>query len=356
MQAILDIAPVESARLSRFKPLENVEGARVAVMVAHAPAGLVKPNVPVYSAALRRAGLSVVLIVASDRPVVVDSDLVSTLSGGFARENCGFDFGAWAHVLKVAPALWRAETLFLVNDSVIGPLSQQRLDRLLQRVSESPADVVGATDNHEFEWHLQSYFVALKSRALASKALRTFFGEVRNLPDKEAVVHTYEIPLARVLGTAGLVCEAIYPSADGVNPTTSHWRALIDDGFPFVKTEVLRGLNPDWDIAGWPDVLAATGFDPAVAAATVEAGNMATDLEAVRDDLAAQPNPPSTGRDRSRQLATEQLARDYDELKTERDALAHDNKRLHAAHDALLASTSWRLTAPLRRLRRLLSR
>jgi hypothetical protein len=275
MTGVTDLSaePVEAARLSCFKPLENVEGAQIALMVAHAPSGRVKPNVPVYCAALCRAGLKVVLIVAGDRPFVADSSLTKALSGGFARDNRGYDFAAWAHVLKVAPKLWRAETLFLLNDSVIGPLNQTRLDDLLRRVAESPADVVGATENFEIQWHLQSYFLAFKPRSLASEALRAFFDRVRNLPDKQAVICAYEVPLTRLLTADGLVCAPAYLSRDGVNQTVVHWRALIDDGFPFVKTVVLRGLNPHWDIAGWRETLATTGFDPAVAAATIAASD-----------------------------------------------------------------------------------
>jgi hypothetical protein len=281
MTGVVDLSaePVEAARLSCFKPLEIVDGDKIALMVAHAPGGRVKANVPIYCAALCRAGMKVVLIAASDQPFAADSTLTKAIAGGFARDNRGYDFAAWAHVLKVAPELWRAGTLFLINDSVIGPLSQRRFDDLLHRVTESPADLVGATENFEIQWHLQSYFLAFKPRSLASKALRAFFDRVRILPDKQAVILTYEVPLTRLLTEAGLVCAPAYPSRDGVNQTVVHWRALINDGFPFVKTVVLRGLNPHWDITGWRETLASTGFDPAVAAATMSASGMTAGYE-----------------------------------------------------------------------------
>jgi hypothetical protein len=269
----LDAEPATAAKLSCFKRLEIPEGARVALVVAHAPAGRVKPNVPIYCAALRRAGLRVVLIAASDDPFVADPALTEILSGGYVRENKGYDFAAWAHLLKTEPKLWSAEILFLLNDSVIGPLSQSRLDDLIERINSNAADVVGATENFDFEWHLQSYFMAFKRRALASAAFRGFFDEVRNLPSKDAVIQTYEIRLSRVLSEGGLSCAPAYRSLSKVNQTLGHWRDLIDAGFPFVKTELVRGLNPDWNIIGWRETLAVAGFDPAVAAATVAAGD-----------------------------------------------------------------------------------
>jgi hypothetical protein len=51
----------------------------------------------------------------------------------------------------------------------------------------------------------------------------------------------------------------------------------------------------------------------------------------------------------TRSADRDSLARAFDDRTAERDALAHER-------DALRASRSWRLTAPLRRLRRLLAR
>jgi hypothetical protein len=265
--------PATAARLFCFKSLRNIEGARVAVMVAHASAGRVKPNVPIYCAALHRAGLHVVLIVAGNQPFIGEPAFIDILSGGFARENKGYDFAAWAHLLKAEPKLWSAEILFLLNDSVVGPLSQARLDDLLDRIIKNSADVMSATENFEFEWHLQSYFMAFKRRALASDAFRAFFDRVGNLPNKDAVIQTYEVPLARTLSHSGLSCAAAYRSRDKVNQTLAHWRDLVDAGFPFVKTELIGGLNPDWNVIGWRETLAVAGFDPEVAAATVAAGD-----------------------------------------------------------------------------------
>jgi hypothetical protein len=52
----------------------------------------------------------------------------------------------------------------------------------------------------------------------------------------------------------------------------------------------------------------------------------------------------------------EALARDYNNLTAERDALTGAYNALTAARDAMLSSHSWRLTAPMRYLRRLFSR
>jgi hypothetical protein len=50
------------------------------------------------------------------------------------------------------------------------------------------------------------------------------------------------------------------------------------------------------------------------------------------------------------------LARLLKDLTAERDALVHERDRVAAERNALLTSSSWRLTAPLRGMRRLFSR
>jgi len=263
--------PVDAARLTPFLPLESALGQTVALMVAHCPDGVVKPNVVPYVRALASAGVKVVLIAAADAPFTPDPLLTPYLAGGFVRENRGYDFAAWAHVLRAEPGLYAARTLLLLNDSIIGPTRQADLEALLARIEASPADVVGATDSREQAWHLQSFFLALKGRVLASYALHQVFDRVRSLSDKDHVIKAYELTLTERLQSAGFVCEPLFPSAGDVNPTIFDWRGLLERGFPFVKTLTLRGAFAEADIAGWRETLAATGFDPAIAEAAIAA-------------------------------------------------------------------------------------
>jgi hypothetical protein len=75
-------------------------------------------------------------------------------------------------------------------------------------------------------------------------------------------------------------------------------------------------------------------------------------LAAGRDGLASALNDLTAERN-ALEAERNALAAERDALAAERDALAHDRDGVVGERNALLASRSWRLTAPLRRMRRL---
>jgi lipopolysaccharide biosynthesis protein len=244
----------------------------VALFVTHSPDGRVKPHVPHYLDALRRHGIKPTLIIATDRPVPVARDeLPDIVDGLYVRENQGFDFGAWAHVLREVPEFYAGQILYLLNDSVIGPLNEKKFEEVLRRLRASKNDVIGLTDNLERGWHIQSYFIALKSRALASNALREFFDNVKNLSDKEDVINSYEICLAPTLQAAGLSCDVLFPAEGTHNTSLFDWKSLVGSGFPFVKVAAL--CDSRIDNTGWSQVLQMEGFEPRIAEHAVAAAS-----------------------------------------------------------------------------------
>jgi len=239
----------------------------MALFVTHSPDGYLKPHVLHYLVMLKRHRIDVVLIVAADCPFrESEPELLSMLGGLFVRENKGFDFAAWAHVLRLCPDLFNAPALYLLNDSLFGPTNDLAFGKLLERVRSSEADVVGMTDNYEIEWHIQSYFIVIKRNALISTVVREFFGSVVSFREKDDVIRVYEVKFAPTLKAAGLICEALFPSVDKVNPTVFHWKRLIRAGFPFVKVQTLRDSFGSDD---WRSLMAAEGYDVGLAERTL---------------------------------------------------------------------------------------
>ncbi|MFL9870939.1 FkbM family methyltransferase [Paraburkholderia megapolitana] len=242
-----------------------------ALFVTHSPDGKLKPHVRLFIAALRRQSIHVTLIVSADAAWfdqdALPLDEIDTL---VVRENHGLDFAAWAHVLQLEPELFDAETLYLLNDSLIGPFNDVLFEKLLARLRSEPADMVGLTESWEYQWHIQSFFLALRRRALASPVLQGFFNKVRVLPTKDEVIQRYEINFAPTLRAAGISCEVLFPSENRNNRTLFDWRRLIEEGFPFVKVMTLRDKIEGVDNSNWRATLKAQGYDVALAEPVVQ--------------------------------------------------------------------------------------
>lgn len=266
-------APFASdARFTVVKPLAVGSGQELALFVTHSRTGAIKPHVLSNIRVLASEGVAVLLIVVADRPATVEPELLDLTAGAVVRENWGYDFACWAHMLQVYPEAYAAPVLYLINDSVFGPPDRRRLAAVLGRVRSSEADVVGLTESHDFGWHVQTYFVALKRRALSNLHLHLFFNDVRMLDDKHAVIRSYESRLAATMEDSGNSVEVLFLSHAVRNPTLFGWRELLDDGFPFVKLLLLRGEFPTVDISDWRTVLARHGFDMMLLDRTLAAG------------------------------------------------------------------------------------
>jgi Rhamnan synthesis protein F len=147
----------------------------VALFVTYSPNGWLKLHVLHYVESLRREGIAVILIVNTDMAWKFgNAELHSSLDGLFVRQNKGYDFAAWAHVIKSRREILDAEALYLINDSLIGPISQTKFHDLVGKIRNSSADVIGLTESLDRGWHLQSFFLIFKRRALESTAFLNF--------------------------------------------------------------------------------------------------------------------------------------------------------------------------------------
>lgn len=198
------------------------------------------------------------------------------------RDNVGYDFLSYRLGLEQIDAGTFDEVL-LCNNSVYGPLVE--LSGVFERMAAEPCDFWGITDSQEIAYHLQSYFLVFRPRALASDAFATFWRDVEALSDKNEIIRRYEVGLTRQLMDAGLQPGAVIsvrgvqPAARllgsapqflarfkqrwrepglyrhllqvltgrqrlQVNPVQMEWRRLLtEQSLPFIKIELLRD-NP----------------------------------------------------------------------------------------------------------------
>jgi glycosyltransferase involved in cell wall biosynthesis len=231
-----------SATIAIYKRA-NTNYQRAAIFVTHSESGLLRGDVINYLAALNKNSVSIILVIASDQarnyvPVAISALCTAVV----IRENIGFDFAAWSHTLQIIPELLNAQSLYLLNDSVVGPLCERDFTLLLQSLEARDADIVGLTEN-EFQCpHLQTYFLRLNSRVLSSVYFAKYVLEIVNLGTKEQVINLYEIPFTSRMKSGGFTCEALATNRLARSDLTIfHWQELIALGIPFVKRSLLTG-------------------------------------------------------------------------------------------------------------------
>jgi Rhamnan synthesis protein F len=239
----------------------------VALFVSHSPCGRLKPHVRHYLESLASEGIAVILVIAADLGFAGDEPwLYDLVDGLYVRANEGWDWACWAHVLALNPQLYRADVLYWLNDSLIGPVNQEAFHALLERLRANRAGLVALTANHECGWHLQSYFLAFKRQALESPAFQKFVLDAKCLPTREHVINGYEIRFARNLEEANITTAALFTPNRAHNPTVHNWKQLLEEGFPFLKQVV--AITNDAQLAdesGWRAALQHKGYDVTLA-------------------------------------------------------------------------------------------
>lgn len=160
------------------------------------------------------------------------------------KPNIGYDFGSWAVGLQALPELARSAHVVLANDSVLGPF--QSLKPHLDAFECSDADVWGLTDTRQYFHHLQSYFLGFRRGVLAEKPLARYWADRRVERTKWDIIRRNELALSQLLQDEGYVTTAAFRADDvvaaGENPVIRAWWTLIENGFPFIKREIVT--NP----------------------------------------------------------------------------------------------------------------
>jgi GT2 family glycosyltransferase len=259
------------ANVCRKTPLASVAGREVCLFVMHCPLGAPLEYTITYLEELKRAGLLVIAcLVVEDLSIPVADAVMDLADGVLLRENCGYDFGAWADLLRGFPQVWSAERLYFANDSILGPF--QPLGPMIDSIRDRNAGFFALSECTNTSYHAQSYFFGWSQQNFQSDALRRFWESISNEEDKTQVVLKYEYAIAPlspalsdpsqhfVFGMETLFgCEPSKMS--GFNPTHSAWRRMLDLGFPFVKTDLLRDGVAPIDTSGWESICTGYGAD-----------------------------------------------------------------------------------------------
>jgi hypothetical protein len=243
----------------------SLSGKKVCLLACYSPIGALSLHTLLLAKTWSQQGFAVILIVAKNdlEPLPHLVDELVHLEGILLRFNSGYDFGSWATALIARPDLREAALLVTTNDSVYGPLDG--FPAMLDRMSKSPSDVIGMVDCFEHEYHMQSFLVFYRPRALQSRVFSRFWKSIRDF-DRRAAIDNAELTQWAFMHGEGLEIDILFPTpAEPIlNPTLSRWRELIGSGFPFIKVELLRTNPRGANLMGWNAVLTDHGFDPEI--------------------------------------------------------------------------------------------
>ena len=227
---------------------------KVCLFVTYSRQPRLKPDCFRQARVWRARGLKFILVAITDNPASFMHDAAQTdqLDGFVIRPNLGHDFGAWAGAICDLPELRDVSLLVTANDSIVGPL--RSFDDFLDRMDRIPGDLIGVTESCEARRHYQSYMLFFRPNALRSDVFDRFWRNVRIVERTDVVIHC-ELRLLRRFEQGGLTSGVLFPAIDSSCPTNRHYRRLIDEGFPYVKRQLLR----DRQFCRSQDALASLG-------------------------------------------------------------------------------------------------
>lgn len=217
---------------------------------------------------LREAGFTVHAAL-SGKSAIADADrarLDDIAVTAWLRPNSGHDFGAWAELIGRGVAD-DADAVLLANDSVLGPFAP--LAPTVRRMTGYEA--WGMVGSREGRPHLQSWFVSMTGEAWRRAAVRRVWTQDFAAMSKDEIVVHGELGLAAAFAAERLDVGAVWRSefrlrpsrVVATNPMHFRWRAMLDDGVPFLKRELIE-RNPAriLGVRGWRGELQARGWSP----------------------------------------------------------------------------------------------
>lgn len=220
------------------------------LFVTHAPFGSVSEYTLKYINALRATGITVLVCMTTEKlDMPVDQNVLDAADGLVQRQNVGYDFAAWADMLRIFPEVWRASRLYFVNDSVTGPFGP--LNEMIAKIRHTDAGFFALTDCTLGSYHAQSYFFGWNRSNLVSRTLQNFWQNVKAEARKEDVIEKYERQISVISDNLPDQSRDISFGFESVlnampdqipNFSMSHhaWRLILSRGFPFIKTNILR--------------------------------------------------------------------------------------------------------------------
>ena len=221
---------------------------RIAVFASYSEDGYLPPQVLPYLKGLQPLTDAIVFVCDNDLAPGEREKLAPYVTHIIAGRHGEYDFGSYKR-----GTLWArdnglldgADDLILCNDSCFGPVGS--FQPMFSRMEARGLDFWGATDSHQFSYHLQSYWVVLTRKVFTSDAFTGFIEGVTKQENVKAVIQNYELGLSKTLLDAGFECGAMVENdLKGIHPDDPSYFNIsifplytLEKGLPLVKVKAM---------------------------------------------------------------------------------------------------------------------
>ncbi len=207
---------------------------RVFLFAFYDPQGIVGETVLYELRALRQCG-EVLLACDCDLAPGEERKLEGLARTVWTRRHGEYDFGSYKRAFAAA-SLQDCDVLYLVNDSVVGPL--RPLKPVLEELEDRPCAAFSLVLNPSRHGaHLQSWFIGLKPAVFLADWFAAFLQGVEALGSKTEVCVRYETGLTRLLEEKGQPYSALMTVSG--KKIYNDVLALCRRGLPFFKRSAL---------------------------------------------------------------------------------------------------------------------
>lgn len=223
------------------------DGRRLVIYVVYDRRGGVEEFVRYALAGMRNDADHILAVVNGSLDESGRALLESVSDDILVRSNKGYDI--WAHkegLAHIGERIEEFDEVVLANDTWFGPV--RPYGPVLERMNAQEIDFWGMTD-HEWEplnkftgtgelpYHLQSFWIAVRSRMFLSEQWKAYWRDLPEMPDYYDAVLKHETQFTQHFTTRGFTSGVAFASADypTEHPALFNPDLLIADGCPLVK-------------------------------------------------------------------------------------------------------------------------
>lgn len=207
---------------------------RLFLFAGYNKSGIIDDALVYYIKHLAKFG-DIILFMDSDCPTTELAKVRKYCVYTSATRHGEYDFGSYKRAYNWSKKnlnLYDYDFLYLVNDSVYGPL--YNLNPYFKQMESCACDAFGIVRNpHHEHPHIQSWFVGLRQNIFFTTWFDTFMNDITKLPSKGAITRKYEQGLSKLISTHNHKWCCLYTvRGRGIY---NHVKKLYKSGMPFMK-------------------------------------------------------------------------------------------------------------------------